>query len=224
MTTTWFTSDTHFWHKHIIDYCNRPVPGTGWMNPSERIEAMNKWLIQRWNEKVKPNDEVWHLGDFFFCGTKKALEILQQLNGRKHWIRGNHDYGLARNKEVIALLEAPPRDYKLLMANIPYEDEEEKPQQYTQPIVLCHFPILSWDGMAHGSWHLHGHCHGSIDNSHNDSGLRMDVGVDAENNNWYPISLDEIRNRMALRTVRPVDHHSSNENNPRFNRTPQKTG
>lgn len=220
----YFTSDTHFWHKAIIKYCNRPVPGIekaadfeGQCPPgqiwTENVEKMNEWLIERWNSVVKKDDTVWHLGDYAFCGPQKAGAILERLNGRKKKIRGNHDYGLDGK-----LPWDEVHDYKLLRVNLTYEDENEEVKQYSQPIVLCHFPILSWDGMAHGSWHLHGHCHGSIDSLYNSTGLRMDVGVDAVGNDWKPVSLDEIRNRMALRTVVPVDHHTANENNPRFSR------
>jgi calcineurin-like phosphoesterase family protein len=214
--TIWFTSDTHFWHKAIVRYCNRPIPPLSQENddPTQEVQVMNEWLIQRWNARIRPEDDVWHLGDFFFCGKEKAVAILERLNGKKHWILGNHDYGLA--KKVEAFFEEPPRNYKFLRVNLPYEDDEGNNQQYSQPIILCHFPILSWDGMAHGSWHLHGHCHGSIDSTWNRTGLRMDVGVDAELVNWQPINLVEIQTRMALRTVAPVDHHNSSENNPRF--------
>lgn len=208
--TTWFTSDTHFWHKAIIGYCNRPIEGRI-IEPCEgrdeyNVLKMNGWLIKRWNEKVKPEDEVWHLGDFAFCGSERFKEIVSQLHGRLNWVLGNHDYGLARKDWVKSKFESI-QHYKFLRANITYEDDEGETKQYPQPIVLCHFPILSWDGMAHGSWHLHGHCHGSIDRTWNSTGLRMDVGVDAEGNNWSPVSLEEVQTRMALRTVVPVDHH-----------------
>lgn len=212
--TVFFTSDTHFWHKAIIGYCNRPVPheaeyahGAGQeLSIDERVQWMNNWLIERWNARVKPDDQVWHLGDFAFCGTDKFKEILSRLNGRLNWVVGNHDYGLAGKDWVKTQFESIQK-YKFLRQNITYEDDEGENKQYAQPIVLCHFPILSWDGMAHGSWHLHGHCHGSIDRTWNSTGLRMDVGVDAEGINWSPISLEEVQNRMALRTVVPVDHH-----------------
>jgi len=184
--TIWFTSDTHFWHRNIIKYCNRPVSS---------VEEMNEFLIQKWNEKIKPDDVVWHLGDFAFCGKDKAIEILERLNGEKNWILGNHDYGLVKKigpyfDEIL--------DYTLLKIHLNYEADDGEIRQYHQPIVLCHFPILSWDMMRHGSWHLHGHCHGTLPKT---SALRLDVGVDCHN--YSPISVEDIQNIFALRTVTP---------------------
>lgn len=196
--TTFFTSDTHFWHRAIIGYCQRSVPRTG-----DPVEAMNDILIENWNSKITDNDEVYFLGDFAFCGTIKALDILKQLHGKKFWIKGNHDHKLAKTPEVAQHFQWI-RDYYMLRVQDQYQ-EDEIMIQYYQPIVLFHFPILSWDGMAHGAWHLHGHCHGSIDETWNKAGLRMDVGVDT--NALLPYSYDDVKNIMALRTVTPVDHH-----------------
>lgn len=197
--TTWFTSDTHYWHKAIIGYCNRPYSS---------VEEMNAGLIANYRACVKPEDHVYHLGDFGFCGVDTGLEIIKQLPGRKHWILGNHDGKLAR-RAASYFEEVVP--YKLLMEHIKYEDDEGVPQQYHMPIVLFHFPITSWDGMGRGSFHLHGHCHGSLPDT---GSLRLDVGVDCWN--MSPVSMETIQNEMALRTVVPVDHHDRRENNPRF--------
>jgi calcineurin-like phosphoesterase family protein len=68
-----------------------------------------------------------------------------------------------------------------------------------QMLVLCHYPLLSWEGMHRGSIMLHGHIHsgqgeeapGTYNMHMKDEGiLRYDVGVDA--NAMAPISLDEI--------------------------------
>lgn len=78
----WFTSDTHYHHKNIIKYCNRPF---------ETVEQMNDVLIEEYNKVVGPDDIVYHLGDFSFCPSSEVENILSQLNGRKTLIHGNHD-------------------------------------------------------------------------------------------------------------------------------------
>ena len=65
--------------------------------------------------------------------------------------------------------------------------------------MLSHYPMADWQGMNHGSWHLHGHIHSSGD-AYNEFNrkqglLRYDVGVDA--NDYAPVSLDELKEWFA---------------------------
>jgi calcineurin-like phosphoesterase family protein len=79
----WFISDTHFNHENIIEYCDRPF---------KSAEHMDREIIRRWNERVKPTDTVFHLGDFMFAkGGKRPQHYLKYLNGRVILIKGNHD-------------------------------------------------------------------------------------------------------------------------------------
>lgn len=80
--TTFFTSDLHFFHNNIIQFCNRPF---------DSVEDMNWKLIKNWNDVVQWNDHVWVLGDFSFGTVAETENILIQLNGIKHLIIGNHD-------------------------------------------------------------------------------------------------------------------------------------
>jgi calcineurin-like phosphoesterase family protein len=50
---------------------------------------MDEEMIKRWNETVRPNDKVYHLGDVVI--NRKSLSTLHRLNGDKVLIRGNHD-------------------------------------------------------------------------------------------------------------------------------------
>ena len=77
-------SDTHFNHKNIINYCNRPF---------DNIYQMNDTMIKNWNKVVGPNDVVFHLGDFGLGSQIELKEIFDKLNGRKFLILGNHDRG-----------------------------------------------------------------------------------------------------------------------------------
>ena len=199
--TIWFTADTHFWHYHIIELAGRPFGYSKALNREEACIQMNEALIERWNDKVKKDDHIYHLGDFAFAGTGKCKDIFDRLNGRKYLIRGNHD-GNSQCKQAWEWV----KDYHVAHCEANYQDDEGEIIQCHQPIVLCHYPLLSWNGMAHGSWHLHGHCHGSLRDA---GGLRLDVGVDC--NDYYPVSFNDIRNKMLLRSVVPVGHHIPKE-------------
>lgn len=81
-TGVFFTSDTHFNHANILNFCNRPFAD---------VEEMNEELITRWNNVVGKNDTVFHLGDFCFGGAAEWTRLLDQLHGKIHLIVGNHD-------------------------------------------------------------------------------------------------------------------------------------
>lgn len=75
------TSDTHFSHKNIIRYCNRPYAD---------VSYMNQGMIDAWNSVVNDGDIVYHLGDFSMH-EKSVKHYLDRLYGIKVLIRGNHD-------------------------------------------------------------------------------------------------------------------------------------
>lgn len=79
---TFFTSDTHFGHRRIIEYCARPFAD---------VAEMESELVRRWNERVGPGDTVYHLGDVYFGKVAGLPPLLARLNGGKILIRGNHD-------------------------------------------------------------------------------------------------------------------------------------
>lgn len=183
-----FTSDTHFHHTNVLKYSNRPFGN---------VEEMNEEMIRRWNVIVGPKDEVYHLGDFGFSNKKMCQSVLARLNGIKYLVRGNHDH-----KDIRKLTEwAWVKDYHELKISTPEE---------IQIIVLCHYPIESWNGRHHGSWHLHGHCHGSLESPvwHK----RLDVGVDCHS--YAPLSFQKIKQHMAGKTFKPVGHHHERESHP----------
>lgn len=87
MPSVFLVSDTHFGHAGVCRFTEadgvtkiRP-----WTDPTEMDEAM----VKMWNETVRPNDKVYHLGDVVI--NRKSLEIMRRLNGDKVLIRGNHD-------------------------------------------------------------------------------------------------------------------------------------
>ena len=178
----YFTSDLHFYHKRIIEYCQRPF---------ENVSEMNAILIENWNKTVQPKDDVIILGDFCFGTKAKWRNILNQLNGTKYLIIGNHD----KDDQI-------PNE---MFESVGYYDEINYEKR---KFCLMHYPIESWNTAFRGGYQLHGHIHskdkaihrvcktGIFENNPGGNeeeikyGVRMDVGVDAWN--YYPVSINEI--------------------------------
>lgn len=232
MSNIFFTSDQHWGHKNVIKYCDRPFKkdcqecgGSGHIIPNDivrggepevcsvchgdgfipLVDEMDKFMIEQWNSVVKPGDVVYHIGDIGFFNNdqdkKKALEnVLKRLNGSIHLIFGNHD-SYIKNAEGFAW----KGDYKTI------KSKSKDPIQYY--IVMCHYPMLSWNRSHYGSVMIHGHCHGSLQKD--ETQIRIDVGVDCWD--FKPVPLSEI---LRIRDERmennqkkfgkpcvPVDHH-----------------
>lgn len=87
MPSVFLVSDTHFGHAGVCRFTRNDgvTKLRPWTDPDEMDEAM----VKAWNDRVGPNDKVYHLGDVVI--NRKALPILSRLNGDKVLIRGNHD-------------------------------------------------------------------------------------------------------------------------------------
>lgn len=86
MPAVWLVSDTHFGHAGVCRFLRED--GTKlrpWDDPAE----MDEFMVRAWNERVRPNDKVYHLGDVVI--NRRAMSTLARLNGDKVLIRGNHD-------------------------------------------------------------------------------------------------------------------------------------
>lgn len=96
------TSDQHFFHYNIIEYCDRPF--------QDEYE-MNEVMLNNWNETVNQEDVVFHLGDLT-AGIKERYDevsdLVKKLNGKKYLIKGNHDHfsnKWYKNHDFIDVLE-----------------------------------------------------------------------------------------------------------------------
>ena len=174
-----FTSDLHLFHKNIIDFCDRPFYD---------VEDMNKTIIQKWNGIIDEDSIIFVLGDMFFTSSiDKITNVMDQLNGEIHLIMGNHDYQNKLDRDVIKTMFASVHDL--------YEVYVEDPDIGRQGLVLCHYPLLTWNNKMRGYWNLHGHIHSGPKSDATEQGLHLlghyDVGVD--NNSYYPVSYYDVK-------------------------------
>lgn len=169
-----FTSDTHFNHANIIKFCDRPF---------KDVEHMNETLIANWNSVVKPDDIVFHLGDFCLGGSAEWTKYLRRLNGKIYLVAGNHDMkNLRQNYSEY---------FELVTLQMCVEIDKQK-------IYLNHFPFLCYGGAYRDTWQLFGHVHTRQNDTGKDAPrmkmlfpMQYDVGVD--NNGYTPVSFQQVK-------------------------------
>lgn len=161
-----YTSDLHLDHTNMIKYCDRPFKDVG---------EMNKTLIKNINETISDSDDLYILGDFTLH-TKRAVvtEFVKAIRGRVHLIVGNHDY-FASNAWA-----------KELFVTVDYYKEIH---DCGKKVVLCHYPIYSWNGKNRGAIHLFGHVHKILDPYYT-WGNAFNVGVDVHD--YKPVTLAQL--------------------------------
>jgi len=135
MPATFLYSDPHFGHAGVCHFLRedgsklRP-----WNDPAE----MDEELVKRFNERVRPNDKCYFLGDVVI--NRKALPTLARLNGDKVLIRGNHD--IFRDTEY--------REYF----------RELRAYHVLNGMILSHIPVHEASLGRFGT-NIHGHLHAS---------------------------------------------------------------
>lgn len=157
----YFTSDTHFGHRRIIEHCNRPF---------DNVHIMDQIIFDRINETVGVDDTLYILGDFCFKG-KEPKEYLSRIVCQDvHLILGNHD----KRSDYIDCMSAARIDVGFTSV------QEVKEIIYcNQRIYLSHYPHRSWPSSHKGSWMLYGHVHSKLNHEDKLSNRKtLDVGVD----------------------------------------------
>jgi calcineurin-like phosphoesterase family protein len=189
-----FTSDFHLFHNNVLKFDNRPFAD---------IHEMHKVIEERWNEVVTDNDVVIYLGDLSFARKedKDYVEgMLYSLNGTIHYIMGNHDdyREISKNKRFESV-----QDY--LDLRIAHMVDGKR----IETLFCCmHYPIYSWNKASHGSYHVHGHCHGNL---HHGEGAnfynnRRVIDVGCMLTDYEPISyLEVIENLKHVEIEKPND-------------------
>lgn len=175
-----FTGDLHFYHKLAAS-----------MREYDSVEDMNNEIIHRLNLTLyEDDDELYILGDLSFGNITQTNDILEQLPFKKYLILGNHD-NIKKLNKLAHHFEWIKDYYKLRITegDIKYR------------LILSHYPMMTWENAHHGSWMLHGHCHGNLKAPET---TRIDVGWDVFKR---PVGFPDIKFYMQNRKYITVDHH-----------------
>ena len=146
----WLTSDQHFGHKNIIEYCSRPF---------DSVFHMDSALTDAWVSKVSDDDVVVHVGDVTLAKDiikyPRLLSRLESLPGKKVLVKGNHDRARA------LVFYAEQLEWRVV------------DQILTSDVLIVHKPPQQLPPNV--SLVVHGHSHGKLKRD-----SFIDVGVDAQ--------------------------------------------
>ena len=134
MPSVFLYSDPHFGHQGVCKFMRND--GVTKLRPWDTAEEMDEHLVKVYNERVKPNDKIYFLGDVVI--NRRALPTLARLNGDKVLIRGNHD--IFRDDEY--------REYF----------RELRSYHIMNGMILSHIPLHEASLGRFGT-NLHGHLH-----------------------------------------------------------------
>lgn len=182
MNQIYFTADLHFGHPNIVKHSiKRPFS-----DPKD-IAWHDEWLLQLWKGTVDKHDIIYILGDLTFLKSEDARHLLEKLPGQKFLIEGNHDGSIQAYKNYFkGVYQIKEMTFKPTVA--PFLKEDFK-------VVMCHYPMVTWNHKPHGSVMLHGHSHGKLDEYNAQSmDLRFDVGIDGNLANLRFLTLENIYN------------------------------
>lgn len=144
----YYISDLHFYHESLLT----KMDCRGFAS----CEEMHEYIIQRWNAKVRAQDEVVILGDVSMERGKLTSDILSRLNGRLYLIQGNHDVYL--------------KDRRFDSSRFEWIKEYAELHDNKRKIILSHYPIFCYHGQYRRdkngqpkTYMLYGHVHDTQD-------------------------------------------------------------
>lgn len=174
-------SDPHFGHNRDFVYESRGFTS---------IEEHDKAIIENCNSIVAPEDDLYLLGDLMLNDNEHGLECLQQLNGIKHFIHGNHDTQTrCRLYSEIGIID---EGYATML----------KYKKYF--FYLSHYPTVTSNGEIESlhqiTCNLFGHTHSKqkfYNNNGNDIPYMYNVALDAHL--CFPVSIDKAIEDMKTK-------------------------
>jgi calcineurin-like phosphoesterase family protein len=134
MPSVFLVSDTHFGHTGVCRFTR--MDGVTKLRPWDNADEMDEFMVKAWNERVRPTDKVYHLGDVVI--NRKAMKTLARLNGDKVLIRGNHD--IFRDDEYRAYFR------------------ELRAYHVMNGLILSHIPVHE-ASLGRFGCNIHGHLH-----------------------------------------------------------------
>lgn len=194
MADKWVISDTHFGHSNIIKFTKSDGslirPGftrrpSGAFTSFKDIQHHDQCLIDNWNSVIKPNDKVYHLGDF------GNIEVAMRLNGKKRLILGNHDDRIT--------LDDMNNFFEKVTVTRRFKNE------FAHPVIFSHYPLHKDEASPTPRLiNVHGHIHEKIIKDSSGHSDPWYINVSVEQTNCYPLHWDQL-NDIVTKRVKKIE-------------------
>ena len=168
MSNVFVISDTHFGHANILNFKRKDGSP---LRVFDNVSQMNDCIITRWNEVVRTNDKVYHLGDVAM--DPRYIPLIGNCNGKKRLVIGNHDSS----------------DMRLYS---PYF-EAIYSSRLLDRMIFTHIPIHP-ESLGKNKANIHGHCHWTPELCFGPRYLNVSV----EMTDYYPVSLEDIKKKVQI--------------------------
>ena len=178
MGRIFLTSDSHYGHDREFVWKVRGY---------DSVTAMNLAQVQKWNETIEDDDDVYALGDLML-GDPSNIEFIKQLKGRIHIVLGNHD--TTKREEM----------YRSLPNVVEVAEVGIRLKYKKHHFIMTHYPMMTGnlekESLKQMTLNLYGHTH-QTSNFYNDMPFMYHVGADSHNG--YPVLLDDIIEEMYVK-------------------------
>lgn len=168
----WVISDTHFGHVSLATKYNA------------RPDDFEAKIIYNWNTLIDPTDIVLHLGDLFIGNQSVWKDIVNNLNGNKVLIKGNHD----------------SQSYSWYLNNgFSFACETCVWDMFGYTILFSHKPKTEGDFDINVHGHLHEGRHRELQTDH------RHILISLEKNGYQPMLLETIIKKWEKSQARVPD-------------------
>jgi calcineurin-like phosphoesterase family protein len=171
----WVISDTHFFHKNIVQYAGRPA-------------NHNELMIENWHSTVREGETVLHLGDVLM-GQQQLWPTILLTRNVDVLDSGNHDEPHKRKWietywgwKFIPEFDMQYRGWMIYFSHRPLWVDYPNPNDNTE--VVVNREGLKYPG--NHSINVHGHIHEKLAPS------RYHINVSVEQIGYKPVRLKEI--------------------------------
>lgn len=207
-----FATDWHDLHDKDFVWGAR-----GFSNVQEHSQSLKSWI----DKNLVEGSILIYQGDLCLNAPENYVDnFFNNVKSKVFFIMGNHDQRVERwlkNK-----LESGEIEYENHVTPVwknkvwffgsfqAFLFDSAKNRVKNKLCINSHFPLQEWDKMNHGSWHVHGHVHGSLQKSHNyDFRCKIvDASFDVQGD--WGIDFEKLKEIMDSKQITHFHHGKNN--------------